>query len=494
MIWIAKCNHAIIMPFRFIGLYSDFLILWGLRVMVFSSATFLFLFLPIVLIVSFILRENKYTNIWLLFVSLIFFGWSQPQYIWIILVSILLNYSFALFIDKSSGNFKRVLLVLSVCGNLGLLFYFKYFNFAVDSINSLLRTSFSWKEIILPIGISFFTFQGMSYVIDVFRGQVKVQKNPLKVALYIVLFPQLIAGPIVRYKDIEREIDTRVISTDEVYSGLIRFTIGLGKKAILANTFAEVADNIWKAGVDNNTVIIAWVGSIAYSLQIFYDFSGYSDMAIGIGRALGFHFLENFDRPYISKNITEFWRRWHISLSSWFRDYVYIPLGGNKKHLYRNLLIVFLLTGMWHGASWHFFFWGAYNALFILIERYLKGKNITISSHIYAFLAVNAGWVLFRADNMTAALKYLGTMVGIGTASQPGFTVGWYVNRWVITLFIVAVMDILGLFGKLRTFIMARAGSGIYSALKTIMVFALLLLSVMRIMSGTYNPFIYFQF
>lgn len=325
----------------------------------------------------------------------------------------------------------------------------------------------------------------MSYVIDVYRNTVSVQKNPLKVALYITLFPQLVAGSIVRYSDIATEIDNRKLSLDDLSEGITRFIIGIGKKAIIANGLAEVVDSIWKAGISNNTVAIAWFGSIAYSLQIFYDFSGYSDMAIGIGRMLGFHFSENFDRPYISKSISEFWRRWHVSLSSWFRDYIYIPLGGNRSHVYRNLFIVFLLTGVWHGVAWNYIFWGVYNGFFILLERFLKNKK-NISSHIYTLLIVNIGWVFFRADTIIDAIKYLGTMFGIGLSSTPGFTLGWYLSNWSMALVILAVLDITGVLGRLS--------NRLPLIVKYIVLYAILFLSVIRIVSGTYNPFIYFQF
>ncbi|MBE5859837.1 MAG: MBOAT family protein [Butyrivibrio sp.] len=482
--------------------------------MVFSSTAFLFFFLPVTLLVYYLLRGIPAKNAWLLAVSIIFFGWSQPQYVWIILASIIINYLSAILVDrfqKDNGDAKaihttasKLVLAISVCANLGLLFYFKYFDFVIESVNSITGSKFELQNIVLPIGISFFTFQGMSYVIDVFRRDVEVQKNPFKTALYIVLFPQLIAGPIVRYRDIEIEVSDRSVSIPDISSGITRFIIGLGKKAIIANTMAEIADGIWTAGISNNTVAIAWLGSIAYSLQIFYDFSGYSDMAIGIGKMLGFHFCENFDRPYISKDITEFWRRWHMSLSTWFRDYVYIPLGGNRKHLYRNLLTIFLLTGLWHGAAWHYVFWGLWNGVFIVIERLLRSKNKnknkekkpvqTILSHIYALLVINFGWVLFRADTITDGIGYMKTMLGMGLSQTPGFTIFWYINRWVIFIMIVAVLDITGIFKKLTGKISMTLPKTGYTIIKYGFVFVVFILAIMRVLSGTYNPFIYFQF
>lgn len=492
--------------------------------MVFSSTVFLFCFLPVTIIGYFIINNPTYRNTWLLLMSLVFFGWSQPGYLWIIIVSIIVNYLSAYIIAYSKEKKNRhiptgFILFVAVTVNLLLLFYFKYLDFMIQTVNDLAHLNLELKNIVLPIGISFFTFQGMSYVIDVYRGDVPVQKNPLKVALYVVLFPQLIAGPIVRYIDIANEINDRKHTIDDFTKGITRFVIGLGKKAIIANTMAEVVDSVWNAGVTNNTVAIAWIGSIAYSLQIFYDFSGYSDMAIGIGRIFGFHFIENFNRPYISKSITEFWRRWHISLSTWFRDYVYIPLGGNRRHLYRNLSIVFLLTGLWHGASWHFVLWGIWNGLFMVIERRFRkkpadknsnagngavatgktsagssGLALKILGHIYALFVINLGWVLFRADNFSLALKYIGTMFGVGISQTPGFTIMWYLNNWVIFVFILAVLDIAGGFMGLRKAVENSLNPALCKVAKIVVVYGILILSIMRVMSGTYNPFIYFQF
>jgi alginate O-acetyltransferase complex protein AlgI len=411
-----------------------------------------------------------------------------------------------------------------------MLFAFKYMDFFAENWNLLgsylaahgsqVRLPvFHPPPLILPLGISFSTFQTSAYAIDVYRGQVKPEKHFFSLVAFLRMFPQLIAGPIVRYIDIANEINDRKHTIDDFTKGITRFVIGLGKKAIIANTMAEVVDSVWNAGVTNNTVAIAWIGSIAYSLQIFYDFSGYSDMAIGIGRIFGFHFIENFNRPYISKSITEFWRRWHISLSTWFRDYVYIPLGGNRRHLYRNLSIVFLLTGLWHGASWHFVLWGIWNGLFMVIERRFRkkpadknsnagngavatgkssagssGLALKILGHIYALFVINLGWVLFRADNFSLALKYIGTMFGVGISQTPGFTIMWYLNNWVIFVFILAVLDIAGGFMGLRKAVENSLNPALCKVAKIVVVYGILILSIMRVMSGTYNPFIYFQF
>ncbi len=460
--------------------------------MVFSSNVFLFLFFPVAFI-GYYLLHVKYRNIWLLLLSLIFFAWNQPRYLWIIISSIFINYTAALLYNRLRS---RLVFILGILTNLAFLFYFKYFDFSISTVNNLFSSDFQSRDIALPIGISFFTFQGMSYLIDVKRNTVPVQKNPLKVALYIALFPQLIAGPIVRYSEIVSEIDNRNTTDSDLMEGFSRFIIGLSKKVIIANSMAIVVDNIWDAGIENNTIAIAWLGSICYSLQIFYDFSGYSDMAIGLGRIFGFHFGQNFNRPYISKNITEFWRRWHISLSTWFRDYVYIPLGGNRKHVYLNLFTVFLLTGLWHGSSWNFVLWGLWNAIFILIERYMQKNEIKLLNiperikiplkHIYLLFIVNLGWVFFRADSIYYGLKYIGTMFGIGLSHSPGFSIGWYINRWVLFVMLISCLDICGIFSKLFDVLP--------DFIKKISLYALLVLSIMRVISGTYNPFIYFQF
>lgn len=347
--------------------------------MVFSSTLFLFVFLPITLFIYYVIK-SRYKNYWLLLASLIFFMWSQTNYLWIIVFNIIINYCCAMLID-SLKKLRKPVLIVAVIANFGLLYYFKYFNFTLVSLNKIFGFNFELFDIVLPVGISFFTFQGISYVIDVYRKNVQVQKNIFNVALYIVLFPQLIAGPIVRYKDIALEIDCRTTTLDDFSYGIERFIIGLSKKAVISNTLALTVDNIWNN--NNITCIMAWIGSIAYTLQIYFDFSGYSDMAIGLGQLFGFHFNENFNLPYISKNITEFWRRWHISLSSWFRDYVYIPLGGNRKNVYFNLAVVFFLTGIWHGASWHFMAWGIWNGVFILFERFIKNNKYTSTKYLY---------------------------------------------------------------------------------------------------------------
>ena len=482
--------------------------------MVFSSTVFLFLFLPLTILGYYLLRED-FRNYWLLCVSLFFFAWSQPKYLWIILVNIALNYSASLLIDRFR-QWSRVTLILGVTANLGLLFYFKYFDFVIRSLNMLFGSDWRIWEIVLPIGISFFTFQGMSYMIDVYRRDVSVQRNPLKVALYIVLFPQLIAGPIVRYKDIAAEIDRRSSSLDDFSSGVERFIIGLGKKAVLANTLAVTADTVWETAGSGLTCPIAWIGSIAYTLQIYYDFSGYSDMAIGLGRMFGFHFNENFNLPYVSASITEFWRRWHISLSSWFRDYVYIPLGGNRKRVYLNLAIVFLLTGIWHGAAVTFIVWGLWNGFFIITERWLRKRAAGRQSaadgrgtpgdrlrerlggaaaHIYTLLVVSVGWVIFRAPSMKDAVVYLGVMSGLyRSEGWLAYSLLWYLDKWTVFVAVMAVFFATSLPQKLSGVLRARVPEAPMRVVRYILLLGLLYLSMLRIVSGTYNPFIYFRF
>lgn len=393
-------------------------------------------------------------------------------------------------------------MILAIISDLALLFYFKYFNFFIGFYGQIVGRDMIFKEIVLPIGISFFTFQGISYVVDIYRGDVKVQRNILDFALYIILFPQLIAGPIVRYKDIAKEIEYRYVSIDDLSFGIERFIIGLAKKAIIANSMAMVADAIW-SDYGSNSCIVVWIGSVAYSLQIYFDFCGYSDMAIGLGRILGFHFPTNFNHPYVSEDISEFWRRWHISLSSWFRDYVYIPLGGNRKKVYLNLAIVFILTGIWHGAAWNFILWGTLNGVFCIVERVIrqyKKKNGYKSrlplffSYIYTLVVVNFGWVLFRAPSIADAIKYIRIMLGIYKVKTPGFTVFWYLDKWTVSIMIIAIL----LSSKIPKYFTEKMYGKmpkklcIFVKYNTLLIS--LLLSMMRIISGTYNPFIYFQF
>lgn len=389
--------------------------------MTFSSLIFLTAFFPITFLLYFVVGKNiRLKNAVLILASLVFYGWSGVQYLMIILVSSIVNYLLG-FAVRGNGKQNKGWLVISVVFNLAILGFFKYFNFFVDNLNvlwqSLFNTTINAPRIPLPIGISFFTFQILSYVIDVYRGKVEAQRNYFRVLLCIVFFPQLIAGPIVRYIDIEREIIHRRSSLDDITVGIFRFIRGLCKKVLIANQVAQIGNASFN-NIAGNTAGTAWLGIICFTLQIYFDFSGYSDMAIGMGRMFGFHFLENFNYPYIAWSIQDFWRRWHISLSSWFRDYVYIPLGGNRKgtgRTYLNLMIVFFLTGLWHGAGWNFIVWGLFNGLFLLIERNkavhtFMEKMPALIRHIYALLVVMVGWVFFQTETMEDAFIYLGKM------------------------------------------------------------------------------------
>ena len=379
--------------------------------MVFSSLTFLLIFLPVLSILYFLVKNIKVKNYILLIFSLLFYAWGEPIYIVIMLLSIIVTYIAGIVINKSIN--KKIALIISILLLLSSLLFFKYYNFLIDNINSIFNINIVKSKLSLPIGISFYTFQAISYLIDVYRNKTKVQNNIFYLALYISLFPQLIAGPIVRYETIENEIRERKHTLDNVVDGIKRFIIGLSKKVIIANNMALIVDTIFDSGIIPGTFII-YLAAICYTLQIYYDFSGYSDMAIGLGKMFGFSFLENFNYPYIAKSITDFWRRWHISLSSWFRDYVYIPLGGSRVKtikIIRNILIVWMLTGFWHGANWNFIIWGLYYGILLLIEKFVL-KNIlekipNIFKHLITLFLVIIGWVIFRITNINTLLETL---------------------------------------------------------------------------------------
>ena len=383
--------------------------------MVFSSLVFLFVFLPIVLVLYFIVPKAL-KNFILLVASLFFYAWGEPVYLYLMMFSILLNYLFGLWIQKNKdkSNSKKIIITIAIIVNIGLLGYYKYAFFVVDIINGLLHTHIQFEPLPLPIGISFYTFHALSYLIDVYRQKEEAQKNLFNLALYITLFPQLVAGPILRYNTIAEQIKSRIHNLSLFAEGIRTFIIGLSKKVLLSNPLGEMADTIFAINPSDMSVTTAWIGIIAYTLQIYFDFSGYSDMAIGLGKMFGFEFLPNFNYPYISRSIGEFWRRWHISLSSWFRDYVYIPLGGSRKgawKTYRNLLIVWTITGFWHGASWTFMAWGFYYGVIICLER-LGLKNILAKTwrpiqHAYVLFIVLIGWVFFRADNFTYSFEFI---------------------------------------------------------------------------------------
>jgi alginate O-acetyltransferase complex protein AlgI len=474
--------------------------------MVFSNLFFLFVFLPIVLVLYFVLKR-EWRNYWLLLVSLFFYAWGEPKYVVLMMLSIMLNYVFGLLVEKYTGQrkLKLFLLWMAIVGNLGILGFYKYANFFVNQFNIIFRTDFEIESIPLPIGISFYTFQALSYVVDVYRKDAKVQRNFFDLALYVSLFPQLVAGPIVRYNTVAEEIKTRIITRDGFAEGVKRFILGLAKKVILANPLGQIADGIFTGNPGDMSVTTVWVGIIAYTLQIYFDFSGYSDMAIGLGKMFGFNFLENFNYPYISRSITEFWRRWHISLSSWFRDYVYIPLGGNrvsKVKFYRNLLIVWTITGFWHGASLTFLSWGLYYGVIISLERLGLGKVLEKTwrpiQHLYVILIVMIGWVFFRADSFSYSFSYIKVMFGLST--NQWFDGSDYIrlhDNWIILL--LAVILSLPVFPfikkKIETIRMEPGFVALSSELAlTGYYFLLLLVVTILLVNSTYNPFIYFRF
>ena len=465
--------------------------------MVFSSTIFIFIFLPFILLLYYI-AGKKIKNYILLIASLIFYAWGGVAYLKILIASIILNYSFGILVDKYSNReiLKKAILTLCVILNLSILFYYKYYDFFIENANVLFGTNLSLKHIVLPIGISFFTFQGMSYIIDIYRGDGKVNKNPFSVALYISLFPQLVAGPIIKYKTIDKQIRSRKESIEQFSYGINRFVLGLSKKVIIADILGVMADNIfslYEKGIDTPT---AWIGAICYTFQIYYDFSGYSDMAIGLGHMFGFRFMENFNYPYISKSITEFWRRWHISLSTWFKEYLYIPLGGNRKgNVYVNLFIVFLVTGIWHGASWTFILWGIWHGIFIVFERLIKNKswyiNIpSIIKYLVTMFIVIIGWVLFRADDLSQAFGYLEVMFGVNSnANLYEFT--YFINKKLVLWIVVAALGSLPFISnKLRKY----NGNKSFEIISTVGILILFILSIVFIINSTYSPFIYFQF
>lgn len=472
--------------------------------MVFSSLVFLCIFLPVNLLLYFIIKNNTYRNWVLIISSLIFYAWGEPVWISILIFTSFFDYLNGLLVERYRGRWQsKAALALSITVNLSLLIFFKYSNFLAANINSLLSIGIPLNNFNLPIGISFYTFQTISYVIDVYRGEVAAQKSPFKLLLFVSLFHQLVAGPIVRYKSIANEIEQRVVSVPMFSQGINRFVIGLGKKVILANPAGQISDVFLKGNLAELSVLGAWFGITMFALQIYFDFSGYSDMAIGLGKMFGFTYCENFNYPYIAKSATEFWRRWHMSLSSFFKDYVYIPLGGNKKYCIRNLVIVWFLTGLWHGASWNFIIWGLYYGGLIIIEKSvllnILEKLPRVLSHIYLITAVLIGWVFFYYTDFTSALQLLRIMFGIGAKGLTDvvFVLEFQSNILFFLIAITACMPVTQLVTRILEYI-DKKNTKIpfmyeYAVVPTIN-FCLLLISYTLLVGRTYNPFLYFRF
>ena len=470
--------------------------------MLFSSNLFLFLFLPAVLGVYYLL-DRQFRNPFLLLVSLVFYAWGTGKFVVMMVASALLNYVSALVLEHlHTPVWRKLCLAVTVVLNLSVLFVYKYLDFFITNIN-LLGFDFPLRHIALPLGISFFTFQAMSYSLDVYMGRAKVQKNPLNVVLYVSFFPQLVAGPIVRYQTIADQIEIRRETFDDFSEGVRRFILGFAKKIILSNNMALVADAVF--GDPNRSVVYAWMGAISYTFQIFFDFSGYSDMAIGLGKMFGFHFLENFDYPYISASVSEFWRRWHMSLGQWFRDYVYFPLGGSrvktKRRLVLNLFVVWALTGIWHGASWNFVFWGMLYFCLLTFEK-LTGIPGNLRSpwakgiyRVFTLLCVVIGWVFFRAEDMAAGVEFTGNLLGFGTSALTSdlVTRTWQQYRFFYLGALVCSTPVFRIL-KERLSGYSQALSAAVDILSVPVYGFLLLWSVSYIMLGSHNPFIYFNF
>jgi len=501
--------------------------------MVFSSPIFLFLFLPLFLIGYYLLFLPSNTtrshllkkisfiasNTFILASSLLFYFWGEAWLVLIMLTSTVIDYFCGLAIGQSANDkYRKAFLALSITANLSLLAYFKYFNFGLDSFNILAGSLglANWQvnnfvEVALPLGISFYTFQSMSYTIDVYRREVEPTRNFFGFACFVTMFPQLVAGPIVRYRDVASQIVERTVSRDLFTSGALRFILGLGKKVLIANTVAVPADKIFAIPLEQLTPGLAWLGIACYTLQIYFDFSGYSDMAIGLGRMLGFTFPENFNYPYFAKSIQDFWRRWHISLSSWFRDYLYIPLGGgrgNPVRVYFNLVLVFFLCGLWHGASWVFAIWGLYHGVFLVVERlgfakWLERQWLPIR-HLYVVIVAMGGWVLFRSETFSQAMAFYSALLGFASGDALQFNVMMYLTGDVVAALTIGTLFSWPLIPWLVAWrakahlalpdTMRHAFHFTYSGTKMAIVLTVFLLSVMSISSGAYNPFIYFRF
>lgn len=468
--------------------------------MVFSSLTFLFVFLPIVLLIYYI-SPKPLKNFVILLFSLIFYAWGEPKFIFLIILSILINYIGALQIVKNSSDTekRKFIFITLLLIDISILFFFKYYGFIISSIGSLFGIDLVIRDIPLPLGISFYTFQQISYIIDVYTKKTKVQKNLINFAAYITMFPQLIAGPIVKYNDIEGQLKNRNENLTQFSSGVHRFIIGLGKKVLLANSIGAIWSEIKVIPLNEISILTSWIGIIAFALQIYFDFSGYSDMAIGLAKMFGFEFLENFNYPYISKSVTEFWRRWHISVGTWFREYLYIPLGGNKKGnliQIRNLFVVWFTTGLWHGASFNFIAWGIYFGVILFIEKIIF-KNIlnklpSFLCHIYTLILVLIGWVIFDMNTLSSAMEYISIMFGLSNNLVVDKLSLFILSNNIVILLIGIICSttlLPNVFKKLRC---SLKKSNIFIIISMYLI--IFILSISYLVGESFNPFLYFRF
>ena len=471
--------------------------------MIFASLLFLFLFLPLNIILYFTLPSIKAKNAVLITFSLIFYAWGEPVWVLLLILTAYLDHRNSVIIENNRGTPKaKAALIRSIVTDIGIFFIFKYSAFFITNVNLIPFIKLPVPNFLLPIGISFYTFQTLTYVIDVYRGTTKAQPKFSKYILYLSLYFQLVAGPIVRYTDVENEIEHRKLSISNFSHGIYRFICGLGKKVIIANAAGVFVDKyMLSQNFEGLSVLGAWFGIIMFTIQLYFDFSGYSDMAFGLGKMFGFNFPENFNYPYISKSVSEFWRRWHITLGSFFRDYVYIPLGGNRKNVFRNLIIVWFLTGFWHGANWNFIIWGLYNGLFICLEKYFKkffNKIPNALQHVYLLIVVNIGFVFFKFSNLTGAFKYIGVMFGINSSGFTSFDTNADIlnNIYWIILALVLCMPIMKIIENLyrRSNYGYTAISTATNILRILLLICIFIFSAAHLAGNSFNPFLYNQF
>ncbi len=470
--------------------------------MIFASLLFLFIFLPLNIILYFALPGLKAKNAVLIAFSLIFYAWGEPVWVFLLAITAYLDYRHAMTIEEYRGTRKaKTALILSILTDIGIFVVFKYSGFFISNINSIFSVALPVPHFTLPVGISFYTFQTLTYIIDVYRGKTHAQPKFSKYLLYLSLYFQLVAGPIVRYTDVEKEIDKRILSIPAFSYGIYRFAVGLGKKVIIANAAGVIVDKYMTGTISGLTTLGAWLGIIMYTIQLYFDFSGYSDMAIGLGKMFGFNFPENFNYPYISKSVSEFWRRWHMTLGSFFRDYVYIPLGGNKKNIFRNLIIVWFLTGFWHGASWNFVVWGLYNGLFIVFEKFCKGffeKIPAFIRHIYLLIVVNVGFVFFKFTSMSSAINYIKVMFSFNTGSITNLDTNTLIMNnlfWII----LSILLCTPLMKMLENAYNNTKNTGVIinisiNTLRIILIFTLIIFSCAHLAGDSFNPFLYHAF